>query len=52
MNIKKIGFWLGMVCCVVFLGNTITGWVKNKKDDTKDDNASTNQTAVVQTVAE
>lgn len=52
MNLKKIGFWLGMVCCVVFLGNTISGWVKDKKNDTKDDNAATSQTAVVQTVSE
>lgn len=49
MNLKKIGFWLGMICCVVFLGNTVAGWVKNNQDDKKDD-AAGSATAVVQVV--
>lgn len=47
MNLKKIGFWLGMICCVVFLGNTVAGWVKNNQDDKTDDNT---EAAVVQVV--
>jgi len=44
---RKIGLFLGIAACAIFIGSTVAGWVKGAEDK-KDD--STNQTAVVHVI--
>lgn len=44
---KKIGLWLGIAACALFIGTTVAGLIP--KDDNKKDD-STNQTAVVHVI--
>ena len=44
---KKIGLFLGIAACAIFIGTSIASWLP--KDDNKKDD-STNQTAVVHVI--
>lgn len=45
---KKIGLFLGIAACAIFIGTSIAGWIPKKDDNKKDD--TTNQTAVVHVI--
>ena len=48
INFRKIGLALGIICCLIFIGNSIAGWIGDSKDKTE----NTEETAYVQVVSE
>ena len=50
INFRKIGLALGIICACIFIGTSVSGWIRSAKDNKTEQ--TTEETAYVQVVAE
>lgn len=46
--VKKAAFWVSLVASLLIIGSTVSGWISNNKEPSKDNTASAQIVSVVE----